>query len=169
MLNTHRPPARQRLPRIESVRQNWLCFANTAIDHLRGFSFGGLRSRTPGPPAFSSMNTTLAAAKEFRIFSPVCPRPPSGPSFASNRLIVGMDTSATEANCSWDQSNNARAALIWPMLTILRFWYQLRTNPSCSNASTPIQVESTRASLPFQNRGGCVIKFTFALSPSSHA
>src|SRR4051812_10632722 len=58
------------------------------------------------------MNSTPAAASEFRIFSPVCPRPPSGPSLASSRLIVGIDTSAANASCSWDQSNSALAALI---------------------------------------------------------
>ena len=58
------------------------------------------------------MNSTPAAARDLKIFSAVCPRPPNGPSLASNRLIVGMDTSEAMASCSWDQSNNDRAAFI---------------------------------------------------------
>src|SRR4051794_15365008 len=59
------------------------------------------------------MNSTPPLLKEFRIFSTVSPRPPSGPSFASSRLIVGIEISAAEAKCSWDQPSNARAAFIW--------------------------------------------------------
>jgi hypothetical protein len=59
-----------------------------------------LRSLTPGPPPFSSMNTMPALTRAASIFSPVSARPPKGPSFASSRLIVGTDTFAAEANCS---------------------------------------------------------------------
>src|SRR5258707_4503178 len=34
--------------------------------YLRGFSFPGFRRRTPGPPPFSSMNSTPAASKAWR-------------------------------------------------------------------------------------------------------
>ena len=34
--------------------------------HLRPFPFAGFRNRTPGPPPFSSMNSTPAASKAFR-------------------------------------------------------------------------------------------------------
>jgi hypothetical protein len=59
-----------------------------------------LRTLTPGPPPFSSMNTMPALTRAASIFSPVSARPPKGPSFASSRLIVGTDTFAAEANCS---------------------------------------------------------------------
>jgi hypothetical protein len=59
------------------------------------------------------MNSTPAARKASRILSPVSLRPPSGPSFASNRFIVGIEIFAAAANSSCDQAKRARAALIW--------------------------------------------------------
>src|SRR6516165_7065769 len=70
------------------------------------------RKRTPGPPSFSLRNSTPALSKAEIIFFPVSLRPPSGPSCASNRLIVGIETSAAAARSSWDQARRARAALI---------------------------------------------------------
>src|SRR5690348_4470947 len=58
------------------------------------------------------MNSTPAASNAERILDPVSLRPPSGPSWASSRLIVGIETSAAAASCSWDQARSARAALI---------------------------------------------------------
>jgi hypothetical protein len=86
--------------------------AKVVLVHFPDFPLIGFRSLTPGPPPFSSMNSTPAFSIEFRIFSTVRPRPPKGPSVASSRLIVGIDTSAAAANCSWDQSSSARPALI---------------------------------------------------------
>ena len=40
----------------------------------------GLRRRTPGPPPFSSINSTPAVSKAKRILVPVSSRPPKGPS-----------------------------------------------------------------------------------------
>lgn len=57
------------------------------------------------------MNSTPARSSAARIFLAVSSRPPSGPSCASNRFIVGMEMSAAAANCSWDQANSDRAAL----------------------------------------------------------
>ena len=68
------------------------------------------RRRTPGPPPFSSMNSTPADSSARRIFLPVSFRPPNGPSWASRRFIVGTDTFATAASRSWDQASSARAA-----------------------------------------------------------
>jgi hypothetical protein len=77
------------------------------------YSFLGrrLRIRTPGPPPFSSRNSTPAVSKANRILVPVSSRPPNGPSLASKRLIVGNDTSAAAASCSCDQAKSERAAL----------------------------------------------------------
>jgi hypothetical protein len=75
--------------------------------------FPGLRRRTPWPPPFSSMNSTPADLIAPTIRSAVSPRPPRGPSKASRRLMVGIDTSAAFAKSSCDQSSSARAALTW--------------------------------------------------------
>jgi hypothetical protein len=68
--------------------------------YLLGLLWIRLRSLTPGPPPFSSMNSMPAFTRAASILSPVSARPPKGPSFASSRLIVGTDTFAAEANCS---------------------------------------------------------------------
>ena len=73
----------------------------------------GLRSRTPCPPPFSSMNSTPADLIAPIIRSEVSPRPPKRPSTASRRLMVGIDTSAAFAKSSCDQPSSARAALTW--------------------------------------------------------
>ena len=75
------------------------------------FCFGGFRRRTPGPAPFASMNSTPADSIAATIFSAVSSRPPRGPSKASRRLIVGIDTSAALAKSSCDQASSARAAL----------------------------------------------------------
>jgi hypothetical protein len=79
--------------------------------HFRDFSNERFRRRTPGPPPFSSMNSTPARSNAVRIFVPVPLRPPRGPSLASSLLMVGSETSAVSANCSCDQAKRARAAL----------------------------------------------------------
>ena len=81
------------------------------FSHFCDFSDDRLRRRTPGPPPFSSMNSTPARSNAVRIFLPVPLRPPRGPSLASSLLIVGSETSAVSANCSCDQATSARAAL----------------------------------------------------------
>ena len=80
------------------------------LDFFSGLPPLGRRRRTPAPPPFSSMNSTPAVCKASRILSPVSLRPPSWPSPASNRLIVGIDTLAAPASSSCDQPNRARAA-----------------------------------------------------------
>ena len=56
------------------------------------------------------MNSTPAVSRADRIFAPVASRPPKGPSCASNRFIVGIETLASVASCSCDQAKSARAA-----------------------------------------------------------
>jgi hypothetical protein len=91
-----------------TISPRWAEHAPSALqDHYRDFFFGTLRKRTPGPPPFSLMNSTPANSKVFRILSPVSLRPPSGPSLASSRFIVGMDIPAAAANCSFDQAKSA--------------------------------------------------------------
>jgi hypothetical protein len=77
----------------------------------QGFFRACFRSRTPGPP-LSSKNSTPADSSADRILDPVSFRPPSGPSWASSRLIVGIETSEAAASRSCDQARSARAALI---------------------------------------------------------
>ena len=49
--------------------------------HIRYLFFNcRFRSRTPGPPPFSSRNSTPAVSKAKRILVPVSSRPPNGPS-----------------------------------------------------------------------------------------
>lgn len=60
----------------------------------------GFRSRTPTPPPFSSINRMPAAVSAVRILVVVSARPPSGPSDASNLLIVGIETLAAAAKSS---------------------------------------------------------------------
>ena len=72
-----------------------------------------LRSLTPAPPPFSSMNSTPALSIAILILAPVSVRPRSGPSCASSRFIVGTETPASDANCSCDHASSARAALTW--------------------------------------------------------
>ena len=69
-----------------------------------------LRRRTPGPPPFSSMNSIPAFSSAVLIFCAVVSRPPSNPSAASNRFMVGSEISAAEASFSCDQPTSVRAA-----------------------------------------------------------
>ena len=64
------------------------------------FELWRLRRRTPGPPPFSSMNSTPAFSRASRILSPVRVRPPSSPSAASSHLTVGKEIPALDANYS---------------------------------------------------------------------
>lgn len=57
------------------------------------------------------MKSTPARSSAARIFLAVSSRPPSGPSCASNRFIVGMEMSAAVASRSCDQASSDRAAL----------------------------------------------------------
>src|SRR6516165_750690 len=57
------------------------------------------------------MNSMPADSRAERIFTPVSSRPPNGPSSASKRLMVGIDTFAAAANSSCDHARSERAAL----------------------------------------------------------
>jgi hypothetical protein len=79
----------------------------TATRHCVGFL-----SRTPGPPAFSSMNSIPAEERALKILEAVSARPPRTSSEASRRLMVGIETPAVAARSSCDQPSRARAAFI---------------------------------------------------------
>jgi len=59
-----------------------------------------LLSLTPAPPPFSAINSMPAVSKADLTFEAVVSRPPSGPSVASRRLMVGKDTSEATARSS---------------------------------------------------------------------
>jgi len=75
------------------------------------FCFGGFRRRTPGPPPFSSMNSTPAFSNARLTTSRVARR---GwlPSF-SNWWMVMMPTPARSAKFCWLQLSKPLAALHW--------------------------------------------------------
>ena len=73
--------------------------------------------RTPKPPPFSGINSIPATTNALIIFFPVSGRPPSNPSSASRRAIVGSDTAECSARSPCDHPNNARAAFTCLMVT----------------------------------------------------
>jgi hypothetical protein len=81
-----------------------------ALHYFRDLSFGGFRRRTPGPPPFSSMNSTPAASIAARNLCVVSSRPPSSPSAASSRATVGSEIPERSAKSACDQASSALAA-----------------------------------------------------------
>ena len=82
---------------LRAARQA-VCDRTTATPrHHHRFLLVGLRSRTPGPPPFSSMNWIPPFSKADCIRCTVASRPPSWPSAASRRAIVGSETPDSEA------------------------------------------------------------------------
>jgi hypothetical protein len=72
-------------------------------DYFRGFSFADLRRRTPGPPPFSSMNSTPAASRARRTARSFAAVIDVSPSVSSARRIVATP-------CSPRKSGDGR----WP-------------------------------------------------------
>jgi hypothetical protein len=106
----HRGP--RPLPAVGLVEQrNWLRFAKTTPAHSQRFGFARFRRRKPGPPPFSSMNSTPAFSKARLTTSRVARR---GwlPSF-SNWWMVMMPTPARSAKFCWLQLSKPLAALHW--------------------------------------------------------
>ena len=72
-----------------------------------------LRSRTPGPPPFSSLNSMPAFSRAVLILSAVFGRPASlAHQTDSNRAMVGSEIDEYCAKSPCDQPSKARAALI---------------------------------------------------------
>jgi len=80
-------------------------------------TLGGLRRRTPGPPPFSSMNSTPADSSACRSAATVEPCAAIRPGFDSSRLIVGSETddACDRSRCS--HRKRARAARISSLLS----------------------------------------------------
>jgi hypothetical protein len=75
------------------------------------------RSRTPGPPPFSSMNSTPATSRAFFRAATVDRCAAMTPAFDSRRFIVGSDTDEATARSRCSQRTRARAALINSLLS----------------------------------------------------
>src|SRR5262249_49195762 len=75
------------------------------------------RNLTPGPPPFSSMNSTPADSSAFRRAARVEPCATRGPGLDSNRLMVGSDTEDAFARSRCSHRNRARAARINSLLS----------------------------------------------------
>jgi hypothetical protein len=71
------------------------------------------RRRTPGPPPFSSMNSTPADSKMRRTPKSLAAVIEVSPSALSARRIVASPRDASRARSSALQRSNPRAALIW--------------------------------------------------------
>src|SRR5262249_32395262 len=95
------------------------------------------------------MNSTPPSSSAVRILAAVLVRPPIGPSRASNRLMVGVETPAASANSSCDQDSRARAAFICRIdtfsidfrLMILDTFCIDETGPYTGKQNAPAQVE----------------------------
>jgi YqaJ-like viral recombinase domain len=79
-------------------------------DADRVYLLGFLRSLTPGPPPFASMNSMPPASSAARILRVVSPLPPNSPSADSSRAIVGSETFDRSAKSDCDHPSRARAA-----------------------------------------------------------
>jgi hypothetical protein len=84
-----------------------------SIDYFRGFSFADLRRRTPGPPPFSSMNSTPAASRARRMASSFAAVSEVAPSATSALRIVLAPNAASLARSAALHRSSARAARIW--------------------------------------------------------
>lgn len=88
----------------------------------------GLTIRTPGPPPFSSMNTTPAASSTRRIASTVRGRKASP---RSSRATVSVDTPAAAASSRTPKPVAARAILALPVGRIGKFATRRREIDGC--------------------------------------
>ena len=73
------------------------------------------RKRTPGPPPFSSMNSTPAASKARRTAKSLATVREVLSSASSARLIVAIPKAASRASSAALQRRRARAARIWAL------------------------------------------------------
>jgi hypothetical protein len=87
-----------RLVNLRSRRgEDWLRFAKSDASSSYRLCFGDFRSRTPGPPPFSSMNWIPPFSKAACILCTVASRPPSWPSTDSRRAMVGSEIPDSDA------------------------------------------------------------------------
>jgi predicted phage-related endonuclease len=97
-------------------RGDWVRFAKKGASRSYRFCFGGLRRRTPGPPPFSSMNSTPADSRARRIAWSLAAVSTVGPSANSALRMVATPTEDSFARSSARQRINDRAALIWALV-----------------------------------------------------
>ncbi len=97
----------------------WLCHSRSphhGVRHSGAEIYGvfscRLRSRTPGPPPFSSMNSIPAPSSAFRSAVAVDACAAIGPAFDSRRLIVDKETEEAAERSYCSQRSSARAARI---------------------------------------------------------
>src|SRR5262245_1873395 len=93
-----------------------------SCDSARIYFFGGLgrrrcRKRTPGPPPFSSMNSTPAASKARRTAKSLAAVIEVSSSVNSARRMVATLRSDRRARSSALQRRRDRAALIWALVS----------------------------------------------------
>ncbi len=82
-------------------------------------SGGRLRRRTPGPPPFSSMNSTPADSSARRTAKLLAAVIEVSPSVSSARRIVATLRAVSRARSSALHRMSARAALIWALVSSL--------------------------------------------------
>ena len=102
--------------RLRSGLENWVRFAKNGGAGSHRFCFGGFRRRTPGPPPFSSMNSTPAASKARRTARSFAAVMDVSPSVSSARRIVATLSDERPARSSALQRMSERAALIWALV-----------------------------------------------------
>ena len=83
-----------------------------SFSYLRGFSFPDFRRRTPGPPPFSSMNSTPAFSSACRKAASLADVTGISPSTTSTRRMVATPTFEAAARSSALHRSKARAARI---------------------------------------------------------
>jgi hypothetical protein len=93
-----------------------LGLANQPWFHFRNRAFGDLRSRTPGPPPFSSMNSTPADSKARRTARSFAAVMDVSSSVSSARRIVATLRDERLARSSALHRTSERAALIWALV-----------------------------------------------------
>jgi hypothetical protein len=84
--------------------------------YLSVLPLGGFRSRTPGPPPFSSMNSTPAASSARRTDKSFAAVIDVSSSASSARRMVAIPTDDARARSCARQRRKVRAALICPLV-----------------------------------------------------
>jgi hypothetical protein len=92
--------------------------AAPTIPNYSRFAEIGLRSRTPGPPPFSSMNSMPADSNARFRAKMVGSWAAKNPGCASRRLMVGSDTDDLAAKSFCSHRNSALAALMSSLVII---------------------------------------------------
>jgi hypothetical protein len=102
----------------------WASVRSGAPAYLRLPGGGGFRRRTPGPPPFSSVNSTPADSSACLMTWSVDLRGSLFP--ASTWRIVTTPTLAASASCCWLQSRRPRAARHWAAVITAQIATQAR-------------------------------------------